>query len=314
MVTKNEVLVLEKLSASLKATTEAIVKLGCDRSQAEKIKTTFMLQCRKTPKLLNCTMGSLVQAFTDAGTIGLEPDGINAHLIPYGSECTYMPDYKGYIRLAKESGEVADMTANCVRKNDDFEHEYGSNKHLKHIKKMGTDKERGVPVAAYSYVKFKDGSEDFRVLTEGEVMAAKKSSKTSAMWDKWPDAMWAKTAIRQHAKFLPRVTKLQVAADLDEANDLIEADIAEAVTSKTDDNKTRLKEKLEEKKAEKVGASPSSELPFEDRIMALCQKLNITPDQLQLQLDTRKITDLGSVLIESEQEELETSLISTFKK
>lgn len=320
MAESKEVQALTKINNSLIAKTESMVNLGCDLAVVNRMRTTFMLQCRKVPKLLECSLGSIAQAFTDAGTIGLEPNGIYAHLIPYGKECKYMPDYKGFIKLAKESGEVADMTANVVRANDTFSHEYGSDKHLKHIKAPGTDKERGKRVFAYSYVRFKDGSEDFRVLTEDEVMAAKKSSKSGNIWRDHEDAMWSKTAVRQHSKFLPSQKKLQLAAEMDEVMDLKEADITEAVTSKTDDNKEDLKKKIADKQNKKTdmkdGTSPTttSELPFEERIMALCQELNITPEQLQLELEARKITDLGSVLIESEQKELETYLINTFKK
>lgn len=249
---------LLKISSLLETKMGALVGLGCDSVVAKRIQTIFVLQCRKTPKLLNCSMGSLVQAFTDAGTIGLEPDGIHAHLIPYGTECTYMVDYKGYIRLAKESGEISDMTANVVRENDEFSHEYGSNKHLKHVKAFGMDKERGKRIAAYSYVRFKDGSEDFRVLTEDEIMHAKKSSKTSQVWTSDPDPMWAKTAVRQHAKFLPSQKKLQLAADIDERRELKEIDISEIAEAATDDNKDALKKKIAEKQKVKTRGNPSS--------------------------------------------------------
>lgn len=252
---------LMKVSNVLNAKMGALVGLGCQTVVAERIKTIFLLQCRKTPKLLKCSVGSLVQAFTDAGTIGLEPDGIHAHLIPYGTECTYMVDYKGYIRLAKESGEIADMTANVVRANDEFEHEYGSNKHLKHIKAFGTDKERGKRIAAYSYVRFKDGSEDFRVLTEDEIMHAKKSSKTNNVWTSDPDPMWAKTAVRQHAKFLPSQKKLQLAADIDERRELREIDISEVAEAATDDNKENLKQKIAEKQKAKATGETKAKKP-----------------------------------------------------
>ncbi len=251
MSKQNELML--KVSDVLTAKMDSLVGMGCEKVVAERIRTIFMLQCRKTPKLLNCTMGSLIQAFTDAGTIGLEPDGINAHLIPYKDDCTYMVDYKGYIRLAKESGEVADMTANVVRANDEFSHEYGSNKHLKHVKAFGTDEDRGKRIAAYSYVRFKDGSEDFRVLTEDEITHAQKSSKTDKIWKSDPDPMWAKTAVRQHAKFLPSQKKLQMAADIDERRELKDVDISDVTESATENNKDALKKKIAEKQKQSGG-------------------------------------------------------------
>ena len=221
----------------------------------ERLARTFLTACQKNPKLLQCTSQSLLKAYMDAGEIGLEPDGINAHLIPYGTVCTYMADYKGYIKLARLSGEVSDMTANAVYSNDEFSHEYGSNKHLKHIKTL--KKDRGDRIAAYSYVKYKDGSEDFRVLTETEIMNAKKSSKSDNIWRDHPDAMWAKTAIRQHAKFLPRHQALQVAAMADEKIDmeLTDIDISDVTALSTENRKDDLKKKIEEKQAKNKTAT-----------------------------------------------------------
>jgi recombination protein RecT len=251
MAESKEVVALTKINNSLIAKTDSMVNLGCELATVNKMRTTFMLQCRKNPKLMECSLGSIAQAFTDAGTIGLEPNGVYAHLIPYGKECKYMPDYKGFIKLARESGEISDMTANVVRENDVFEHEYGSNKYLKHVKSYGTDKERGKRIAAYSYVKFKDGSEDFRVLTEGEVMHAKKSSKSGNIWDNDPDPMWAKTAVRQHAKFLPSQKKLQLAAEMEEVMDLKDVDVSDITETKTKDNTSALKDKIAAKKKSK---------------------------------------------------------------
>jgi recombination protein RecT len=238
-----------KISDILSSKKNAIQSVIPKHLTSERLTTVFMSACRKNPKLLSCSATSLVKALMDAGEIGLEPDGINAHLIPYGTECNYMVDYKGYIRLARLSDEVADMTANVVYSNDKFEHEYGTNKHLSHIKTLSKD--RGSRVAAYSYVKYKDGSEDFRVLTEAEVMNAKKSSKSENIWRDHPDQMWAKTAVRQHAKFLPRHKELQDAAILDERLDLKDIDISDITEIKTKNNSEVLKEKIAARKKSK---------------------------------------------------------------
>jgi recombination protein RecT len=237
----------------------------------ERLTSVFISQCRKNPKLLECDSISLVKAFSDAGEIGLEPDGINAHLIPYGKEVNYMVDYKGMIKLARMSGEIADMTANVVYSNDIFEHEYGTNKHLKHIKFMG--KKRGDRICAYSYVKYKDGSEDFRVLTEDEIMHAKQSSKTPKIWNSDPDPMWAKTAVRQHSKFLPKAEALSRASKYVEDTELREITDAENMTTVTEDRKKALTETIKEKQQSNVPAKPEEELSegdFRSELYAFC--------------------------------------------
>jgi recombination protein RecT len=308
MAETNEAQALIKINNSLVAKTKSIMDL-VDAATANRIRTTFMFQCRKVPKLLDCSLGSIAQAFTDAATIGLEPNGIHAHLIPYGKECKYMPDYKGFIRLARESGEVADMTANVVRKNDLFEHEYGTNKHLKHVKAYGTDKERGDRIAAYSYVKFKDGSEDFRVLTEGEVMHAKESSKSGNIWKNDPDPMWAKTAVRQHAKFLPSQKKLQLAAEMDEVMDLKDADMSEVTTDKTLDNKEDLKKKLKDKKESKP--DPTA-ITYEEEMKQLCVDLGATTSDLVTELAAFNWDSLGEILLPEDQVSFKAHLKEKF--
>jgi recombination protein RecT len=227
---------------------------------AERLMKVFISQCKKTPKLLDCDALSLVKAFTDAGEIGLEPDGIHAHLIPYGKEVNYMVDYKGMIKLARLSGEIADMTANVVYSNDTFEHEYGSNKHLRHIKTMKKGKDRGVRMCAYSYVKYKDGSEDFRVLTEDEVMHAKKSSKTAAIWDRDPDPMWAKTAVRQHSKFLPRLENLAQASKYVEDTELVEITHNDNMTAMTNNNRSDLVDKIKTQQDKQTTPEPTTKV------------------------------------------------------
>ena len=49
---------------------------------------------RRNPALQKCTQESVFKCLLDLSSVGLEPDGRNAHLIPYGKECTLIIDYK----------------------------------------------------------------------------------------------------------------------------------------------------------------------------------------------------------------------------
>ncbi len=272
----------------------------------ERLANVFISQCRKTPKLLECDAISLVNAFKDAGDIGLEPDGINAHLIPYGKNVTYMVDYKGMIKLARLSGEIADMTANVVYSEDKFEHEYGSNKHLKHIKTMR--KKRGVRVGAYSYVKYKDGSEDFRVLTEDEVMHAKKSSKTGNIWASDPDPMWAKTAVRQHSKFLPKATALQKAVQYAEQTELKDVTIGEVMTDVTTDTKKELKDKIADKQIEAPKHETLEEGDFRTDFFKFLRENKCEDRQAEA------LADLGFESLEDVKDKNEEDMVMTYLK
>lgn len=157
----------------------------------------------RTPKLLDCTRESLFRCLLDLSAAGLEPDGRHAHLVPYGKDCTLILDYKGIVRLIRQSGEISVIHADVVHENDDFEFSHGTGGRLVHRPKM--DGDRGKPKCVYSYCRMKDGSEDFDVMTVEDVEKIRKLSKAgnSGPWkDHWGE-MAKKTVIRRHSKMLP---------------------------------------------------------------------------------------------------------------
>lgn len=168
----------------------------------------------KNPKLLNCTKESLLACLLDCSQLGIEPDGRNAHLIPYGEKCTLIVDYKGLVGLARRSGEIADVHADVVYENDDFTYSFGSDSKLVHKPAL---KERGKPIAAYSYVRLKDGSSSYEVMNLEEINAIKKRSKAgnAGPWvSDWAE-MAKKTVFRRHSKWLPVSSEFQESIDKD---------------------------------------------------------------------------------------------------
>jgi recombination protein RecT len=168
----------------------------------------------KNPKLAQCTQASLMSCLLDLSQLGLEPDGRKAHLIPYGDKCTLVVDYKGLVELARRSGEIADIHADIVRENDFFEFSFGSNSKLVHKPAI---KDRGEPVAGYSFVRLKDGSSSFEVMNIEEIEAVHQRSKAkdAGPWiTDWPE-MAKKTVFRRHWKWLPFASEFSEALDKD---------------------------------------------------------------------------------------------------
>jgi len=172
----------------------------------------------KTPKLRLCTRESLFECLLDLSQLGLEPDGRKAHLVPYGNKCTLIIDYKGLVELARRSGELSDIHADIVKENDSFEYAYGSNSYLKHHPCLA---DRGKVVAAYSFVKLKDGEQSFEVmsLVEIERIRSKSPAAKSGPWVTDWDEMAKKTVFRRHSKWLP-VSSEKYQEALDKDNDL----------------------------------------------------------------------------------------------
>jgi recombination protein RecT len=167
----------------------------------------------RTPKLQDCTQESVFGCLMDCAALGIEPDGRRAHLIPYGNKATLIIDYKGYIELARRSGEVSLWRAELVCENDVFEYSKGEvTKHSINFREP-----RGTVYAAYSYVRFKDGSEDYEVMTRDEIESIRKRSKagSSGPWVTDWNEMAKKTVIRRHSKRLPLSAEFRDALDKD---------------------------------------------------------------------------------------------------
>ena len=60
---------------------------------------------RRTPKLAQCDPRSVFAAVIQASQLGLEPDTLGrSYLIPYGTECQFVPGWKGLVDLMNRSG------------------------------------------------------------------------------------------------------------------------------------------------------------------------------------------------------------------
>lgn len=176
----------------------------------------------KTPKLRDCTPQSLLACLMDCSQLGLEPDGRKAHLIPYGNQCQLIVDYKGLVELARRSGDIADIHADVVHEKDHFDFQFGNDSRLVH-KPTLTD--RGKPIAAYSYVRLKDGSSSFEVMSASDIEAIRgrsKASKSGPWVTDWNE-MAKKTVFRRHSKWLPLTSEFQAAVekDFDTPEDLV---------------------------------------------------------------------------------------------
>jgi recombination protein RecT len=174
---------------------------------AERFARIAITAITKSPKLMACTKESLVNCLLDLSQLGLEPDGRNAHLIPYGDKCTLIIDYKGYVNLARRTGEIADIHADVVCENDKFDYAFGTEGTLIHKPAF---KDRGKVIAAYSFVKMKDGTSSYEVMNKEEVEEIHKRSKAgdNGPWvTDWKE-MAKKTVFRRHSKWLPISSEL----------------------------------------------------------------------------------------------------------
>ncbi len=197
---------------------------------AERLSRVVMTAVQQTPRLLDCDRSSLFSAVMTCAQLGLEPDGTlgQAYLVPFGSKVQFIPGYKGYLALARNSGEVETIQAHQVYKGDVFEYAYGLKEDLRHVPGEDVDRSDDNITHFYAYAKFKDGGGHiFEVLTKAEVDAVRDNSdgykafKANRIkdnpWHSHYAQMGRKTAIRRLANYLPM--NVQRAAALDAAFD-----------------------------------------------------------------------------------------------
>lgn len=180
-----------------------------------------LTEFRTNPNLRACTEGSILSALLRAGQLGLEPGGpLNeAHLVPFGDECTLLLDYRGEIKLARRSGEIADIVARTVYRGEPFRVSYGLVDVLEHVPAF--DGAPGEAFAWYAIARFRGGGHVFNVLPRWEVERRRQRSrnKSGPAWTNDFDAMGNKSAIHSIARYLPLTPEAAGAIEDDEAQE-----------------------------------------------------------------------------------------------
>lgn len=187
---------------------KAVAEIGPKVMRPARFVRVALTAMTKRPQLNECTRESFFMCMLDCAFYGIEPDGRRAHLIPFRNrksnttDCQLIIDYKGLAELVLRSGDVSFMHADAVYPDDEFDVSYGTGGHLIH--KPGEER-TGLPKKFYSYVRMKDGTENFDVMTLAEVEKVRKRSKSpdEGPWKTDFSEMGKKTVFRRHSKWLP---------------------------------------------------------------------------------------------------------------
>ena len=187
----------------------------------------------KNPKLGECTAQSLVGAVMQASILGFKPvDSLGqCYFVPYNAnkgtrqspkwvkEVQFQIGYKGYIDLARRSGQIKTLYAYPVRQGDQFSYELGLNPDIKHVPGATADAQI---THVYAVAHYKDGGYNFIVLTRDEVEKLRlrnphQKAAPSQAWATDYEAMACAKAIKQLAKYMPLSEEMQGAVAADEA-------------------------------------------------------------------------------------------------
>lgn len=224
----------------------------------ERMTRIALTELRKTPKLQECDPMSFIAAIMQASQLGLEP-GImgSCYLIPFYNsksgkyECTFMPGYRGFLDLARRSGQIVSLVARAVYENDEFSYEFGLKEDIKHKPCMDN---KGQLIAVYAVALLKDGGHQFDVMSKSEVelIRATSKSKDNGPWITNYEEMAKKTVLRRLFKWLPCSVEMQKAVSLDEQQEIGSQDIKSSASEEFDINFTIDGESYESPKQEKL--------------------------------------------------------------
>jgi recombination protein RecT len=193
-----------------KPLTGRLSKVAGDQINPERQYTIFLNCLLRNPALLDCTPESLFRAVSVATELGWELIPSEAHLVPFGTECTLVPDYQGLISLCYRSGFMEGIEANAVYEGDEFEYQYGTNGFIKHIPKGNQDPAKMTYVYAICFIK---GSSrpTFRVKDRAWVDKKKSQAKTQKVWGPHFAEMAIKSVIKNTLKIVPKSAQMSKA-------------------------------------------------------------------------------------------------------
>lgn len=183
----------------------------------EQFKRVVLTAVQMNPKLLDCTPKSLYGAALACAKDGLLPDGREAALVQFKDTCQYMPMVRGLIKLARQSGEIATISANIVYEKDEFVLDMASGE--RPIHRPYLDGDPGKFRLAYALASFKDGTFQIERMTKDQIekVRAVSRAKNNGPWSDWWDEMARKTVLRRLMKYLSLSPELHRALEQDDA-------------------------------------------------------------------------------------------------
>ncbi|MBM3210571.1 hypothetical protein FJZ33_00005, partial [Candidatus Poribacteria bacterium] len=187
---------------------------------------------RQNPELTKTSPASFIGALLVSAQMGLEPLAGRAYILPFWNnkfnrlDAQFICGYKGLAELFYRHEKSVNLAWGIVRKNDEFEFEYGTQAKLRHKPAII---DRGEVLGYYVIAEVQGGAKPFMFMSKEDCMEhGRKHSKTfdqktnqfysSSPWAKEPDAMCLKTVLIQLAKLLPLSIELQRAIQADETS------------------------------------------------------------------------------------------------
>ena len=183
----------------------------------EKISKMALNAASRSPKLLQCSRDSFLKAVLDGATLGLPIDGTlgQGYLVPFWNgklkvlEAQFIPGYRGLIKLARWSGEITDIYAQPVYRDDIFEWMMGDRPSIKHVRPLDSSVADEDLIGAYMVAHILNGGTQIEVMNREQLEGikarspSKRDGKVIGPWVTDFAEMCRKTVTRRGCKWLP---------------------------------------------------------------------------------------------------------------
>lgn len=170
--------------------------------------------------LLACNQDSLLGALMLSAQLGLEPGSPlgHAYLVKYGTECTFIVGYRGYVELARRAGYM--VTADAVFEGDEFSWELGLDRSCRHVPLAEDRTDYSKLTHAYAVAESmsdRNAPKSFVVMTKAQIEVIRKRAKSqNGPWKTDPIEMAIKSPVRRLSKWMPMSIEMAQAATVDE--------------------------------------------------------------------------------------------------
>lgn len=247
----------------------------------ERFATTIFLSVTKNPDLLTVDRPSLIAAFIQAASWGLEPDtpANYCNIVKIGGKAALWPQYKGLLELAYRTGELLHTEARLVFPGDKFEYAFGLESVLRH-EPIDGQRDGNNYTHCYAIVHKVDSVKQWDVMTRDEIIRiAKKSpafSNANGPWKNHEQEMAKKTVYKRLLKtvrFSPeKAVILQQALEQDNhldagKNVVIDMPNGDIVTVEQEQDKSdKLAAQLNQEAQSITGVQPEQQGEYKDEL------------------------------------------------
>lgn len=154
-----------------------------------------------------CTQASIANALLNMVIQGLNPMKNQCYFIPFGKQLALMRSYFGSMVVAKQFGEIADITAEVIYQGDKVETEIKRGKtiitsHSRSFENINKDN----IIGAYATILYNDNTEESIVMTMEQIKTSWKKSKLNpdgkdSTHSQYKEDMCKRTVINKICKY-----------------------------------------------------------------------------------------------------------------